>query len=93
MSESNRQKKIAGLLQEDLATDLQSMLREAGRASVMITVSKVKVAVDLSLAKAYISVFPSEKGKAIVEELNTIKPAVKHRIAQLVREDCTPGSH
>jgi len=85
MIESNRQKRIAGLLQEDLAAELQAMLREAGKVSVMITVSKVKVTVDLSLARVYVSIFPSDKGKAIVEELNTIKPAIKHRIAQLVR--------
>jgi len=85
MSESNRQKRIAGLLQEDLANELQAMLREAGRASVIISVSKVKVTVDLSLARVYVSVFPSEKGKDIVAELNEIKPSIRHRIAQLVR--------
>jgi ribosome-binding factor A len=85
MSESNRQKRIAGLLQEDLANELQAMLREAGRASVIISVSKVKVTVDLSLARVYVSVFPSEKGKDIVAELNEVKPSIRHRIAQLVR--------
>jgi ribosome-binding factor A len=85
MSESNRQKRIAGLLQEDLANELQAMLREAGKASVIISVSKVSVTVDLSLARVYVSVFPSDKGKVIVTELNEIKPAVRHRIAQLVR--------
>ena len=85
MSESNRQKRIAGLLQEDLANELQAMLREAGRASVIISVSKVKVTVDLSLARVYVSVFPSEKGKDIVAELNDVKPSIRHRIAQLVR--------
>ncbi|MCW5519898.1 30S ribosome-binding factor RbfA [Aureitalea sp. L0-47] len=86
MAESNRQKKIASVLQEDLANELQSMLREAGQTGIIISVSKVSVSVDLSISKVYISVFPSERAAAIVDELNTIKPLVKHRIALLTKD-------
>jgi ribosome-binding factor A len=86
MTESNRQKKIASVLQEDLANELQSMLREAGQTGIIISVSKVSVSVDLSISKVYISVFPSERAAAIVDELNTIKPLVKHRIALLTKD-------
>jgi ribosome-binding factor A len=86
MTESNRQKKIASVLQEDLANELQSMLREAGQTGILISVSKVSVSVDLSIAKVYVSVFPSERAAAIVAELNTIKPMVKHRIAMLTKD-------
>ncbi len=85
MTESNRQKKIGGILQEDLANELQSMLRDAGQTGVIISVSKVSVTADLSIAKVYTSVFPSDKAESIVEELNTIKPAIKHRIAMLTK--------
>lgn len=85
MSESNRQKKIAGVLQEDLASELQAMLRDSGQTGVLISVSKVSVTVDLSIAKVYVSVFPSENAKNIVNELNQIKPAIKHRIALLTK--------
>lgn len=85
MAESNRQKKIGGILQEDLANELQSMLRDAGQTGVIISVSKVSVTADLSIAKVYVSVFPSDKAESIVEEINTIKPAIKHRIAMLTK--------
>jgi ribosome-binding factor A len=85
MTESNRQKKIAGVLQNDLAKELQGLLRESGQTGIIISVSKVSVSVDLSLAKVYVSVFPSEKAGMIVKELNTIKPKIKHQIAQLTR--------
>lgn len=85
MNESNRQKKIAGVLQNDLATVLRNMLRDSGQSGTIISVSKVNVTVDLSLAKAYVSVFPAEKAATMVEELNTLKPGIKHQVAQLTK--------
>lgn len=85
MVESTRQKKIAGVLQNDLANVLQSMLREAGQMGIIISVSKVGVTTDLSIAKVYVSVFPADKAETIVAELNKIKPNIKHQIAQLTK--------
>lgn len=85
MEETNRQKKIAGVLQQDLASVLQNMLREAGQMGIIISVSKVGVTTDLSIAKVYVSVFPSDKAVTIVQELNKLKPNIKHQIAQLTK--------
>jgi ribosome-binding factor A len=82
MNETNRQKKIAGVLQNDLAVVLQKMLRESGQLGIIISVSKVTVTTDLSLSKVYTSVFPPEKSDLIVKELNELKPKIKHQIAQ-----------
>ncbi len=82
MTESNRQKKIAGVLQNDLAQVLQRMLRESGQHGIIISVTKVSVTVDLSLSKVYVSVFPAVNADLIVKELNEIKPKIKHQIAQ-----------
>jgi ribosome-binding factor A len=85
MEETNRQKKIAGVLQNDLANVLQNMLRDTGQQGIIISVSKVNVTTDLSIAKVFVSVFPPDKASAIVTELNEVKPQVKHQIAQLTR--------
>ena len=85
MIESNRQKKIAGVLQQDLANVLQNKLREAGQSGILISVSKVSVTTDLSIPKVYVSVFPSTNAKEITQELNGIKPKIKHEIAQLTK--------
>ena len=85
MVESNRQKKIAGVLQQDLATVLQNKLREAGQSGIIISVSKVSVTTDLSIAKVFVSVFPSASASQITDELNDIKPKIKHEIAQLTK--------
>jgi len=82
MNETNRQKKIAGVLQNDLALVLQKMLRESGQLGIIISVSKVTVTTDLSLSKVFTSVFPPEKSGVIVKELNELKPKIKHQIAQ-----------
>ena len=84
-TESNRQKKIAGVLQNDLAKVLQELLRESGQLSTILTVSKVSVTVDLSIAKVYVSVFPSNKAEAIIKELRQITPKIKHQVAQLTK--------
>ena len=82
MEETNRQKKIGGVLQEDLADILQAHLRDAGKTGILISVSKVKVTTDLSQAKAYLSIFPTKNSKEILEELNVLKPQIKHQLAQ-----------
>lgn len=85
MEETNRQKKIGSVLQNDLANVLQNMLREAGQMGIIISVSKVTVTTDLSISKVFVSVFPAEKAEAIVQELNKLKPKIKHQIAQLTK--------
>ena len=82
MEETNRQKKIAGVLQNDLAIVLQKMLLDGGQKGVIISVTKVTVTTDLSLSKVFVSVFPADKGALIVTELNENKPRIKHQIAQ-----------
>ena len=58
--ESNRQKKIAGILQEDLVDVLQRAASEGGLKGILISVTKVNVTVDLSIAKVYLSIFPNK---------------------------------
>ena len=80
--ETNRQKKIGGVLQQDLAEILQNHLRDAGIQGILISVSKVKVPTDLSIAKAYLSIFPAKNAAEMLIELNAIKPRIKHELAQ-----------
>ncbi|HET7361749.1 MAG TPA: ribosome-binding factor A, partial [Salinimicrobium sp.] len=46
------------------------------------SVSKVKVTTDLSQGKAYLSIFPSEKAQGLLEEIQLLKPKIKHELAQ-----------
>ena len=79
--ESNRQKKIAGIIQKDLAEVLQAAARD-GMKGVMISVTKVSVTSDLGQAKAYLSVFPSEKRAEIVKGIISNTSQIRHNLAQ-----------
>lgn len=83
--ETNRQKKIGGVLQKDLAEILQNHLRDSGVTGILVSVSKVSVPTDLSTAKAYLSIFPSKEAAGLLKELNLIKPKIKHELAQRTR--------
>ena len=80
--ESNRQKKISKILQQDLADSLQGAARKGGLKGVIISVSKVSVTTDLSIAKVYLSVFPSNKGEEILSGIKLNTPLIKHEVSQ-----------
>lgn len=80
--ESNRQKKIASVLQRDLVDVLQGAATQGGMKGIIISVTQVKVTVDLSIAKVYLSIFPNDKGKELLEGIRNNAPMIKHEIAQ-----------
>ena len=83
--ESNRQKKIASVLQTDLDDVLQGAATRGGLYGVIISVSKVTVTVDLSMAKVYLSIFPSNKSKELIEGIRSNAHLIKHELAQRTR--------
>lgn len=82
MEESQRQKKIGSVLQHDLVDVLQGAATQGGMRGVIISVSKVKVTVDLSVAKVYLSIFPNDKAKALLEGIKSNTPLIRHEMAQ-----------
>lgn len=84
MEETNRQRKIAGVLQKDLVDVLQKAAQD-GMQGVIISVSKVSVTSDLGVAKVYLSVFPSEKRATIVEGVQSNTPLIRHEMAKRTR--------
>ncbi|MDC1179713.1 30S ribosome-binding factor RbfA [Flavobacteriaceae bacterium] len=80
--ESNRQKKVSKILQQDLADILQGDARKGGLRGIIISISKVSVTTDLSIAKVYLSVFPSDKGEEILAGIKANTPLIKHEVSQ-----------
>ena len=83
--ESNRQKKIASVLQSDLVDVLQGSATRGGMHGIIISVSKVKVTVDLSIAKVYVSIFPNSKAQELLYGIRSNASLIKHEIAQRTR--------
>ncbi len=83
--ESNRQKKIAGILQQDLAEVLQQAATSGGLKGVIISVSKVSVTVDLSIAKVYLSIFPNKEAESLLDGIKSNTPLIRHELSQRTR--------
>ncbi|MCL7752158.1 30S ribosome-binding factor RbfA [Polaribacter sp. Z022] len=80
MEETNRQRKIAGVLQKDLVDVLQKAAQE-GMKGVIISVSKVHVTSDLGVAKVYLSVFPSAKREELIKGVQSNTALIRHEMA------------
>lgn len=52
----------------------------------MVSVSGVKVTPDLSIAKVYLSVFPSERADSIIENIRAQAKTVRYELAANVKE-------
>lgn len=83
--ETTRQKKIAGILQNDLTLILQKLLKSVGKNSVISSITKVKVSPDLSLAKIYVSVFPINQVKTVLELIEINKSSIRNSLGILIK--------
>ncbi|MBQ4913346.1 30S ribosome-binding factor RbfA [Maribacter sp. MMG018] len=83
--ETQRQRKIAGVIQKDIVDILQKAAIEGGLRSTLISVSKVSVTTDLSIAKVYVSIFPNEQAAELLEGIKSNQPLIKHELAQRTR--------
>ena len=79
--ETNRQKKIAGVLQKDLAEVLQHAAQD-GMKGVIISVTKVNVTSDLSQAKVFLSVFPQLKREIILKGVQENTATIRYEMAR-----------
>ncbi len=83
--ETNRQKKIGGVIQKDLVDILQGEVRKNGVSNLVISVSKVVVTTDLSVASIHLSIFPQEKAAETLAAIKTNTKLIKHDLSQRVR--------
>lgn len=83
--ETTRQKKIAGILQNDLTLILQKLLKSVGKNSVISSITKVKVSPDLSLAKIYVSVFPVNQVKTVLGLIEINKSSIRNSLGILIK--------
>ncbi len=82
--ETTRQNKIGRLIQKELGNIFLEMTRNEKRGS-LISVTAVRVSPDLSVAKAYLSVFPSEKRDEIMTYIAEKNWEIRHTLATIVR--------
>ena len=78
-----RLEKIARLVQKELSEIFR--LETAKIGNILVSVSSVRVSPDLSIARVYLSVFPSDKAQEIITNVNTNEKGIRYALAQKVR--------
>ena len=81
--ETTRQNKIARLLQKELSDIF--LLQTKSMPGVLISVSAVRISPDLSVARAYLSIFPSEKAEEIIKNVNDNMKSIRYELGTRVR--------
>jgi len=81
--EGTRLSKIERLLQKELGELFRK--QTAMTRGTLISVSTVHVSPDLSVAKIFVSIFPSEKGKELLEAIEKNKRTIRYDLGQIVR--------
>ena len=80
---STRQLKVSREIQRDLA----EIIRSKGMAlfgGAMVSVSEVRISPDLSIARVYVSIFPSEKADEAMKVLEENKRALRGELGRKV---------
>ena len=82
--ESTRLNKVNKLLQKDLGEIIQSDMKHVTRGA-MVTVTKVKVTSDLSIARVYLSLFATKDKEALLEEIRKHGSEIRGKLGNRVR--------
>lgn len=80
---STRQLKVAREVQRDLS----EIIRSRGMAAfggAMVTVSEVRISPDLSIAKVFVSIFPSDRAPQVMQTLEEEKRSLRGELGRRV---------
>ena len=78
--ESTRQAKIARLLQKELSEMFRR--QTAAMGGVLVSVSAVRISPDLSVARGYLSIFPSERAEEILKNINSNARTIRYELGK-----------
>ena len=81
--ESTRQKKIARLIQKELAEIFRRRSGELAPGK-MITVTTVRISPDISVAKVYLSIFPSADQEKTIGSIRDHISTVRYELGKQV---------
>ncbi|GHT42487.1 ribosome-binding factor A [Bacteroidia bacterium] len=80
--DSTRLLKIERLIQKDLS---EIFLTQTKRMpGVMVSVTQVRISPDLSVAKAYLSIFPPDKSAELLQNITAGKKSVRFELGQRI---------
>lgn len=83
-TESTRQKKVARLIQKEVADIFLHKGREYSHGK-MVSITKVRVSPDLSYARIYVSIFPSAGNDELLKSINEHTSRIRFELGNKVR--------
>ena len=83
--ETTRQNKISRLIQKELSEIF--LLQTKSMNGVLVSVSAVRISPDMSIARVYLSVFPSERSQEIVKNINDNMKSIRYELGTRVRHE------
>lgn len=81
--ETTRQNKISRLIQKELSEIF--LLQTKSMNGLLVSVSAVRISPDMSIARVYLSVFPSERSQEIVKNINDNMKSIRYELGTRVR--------
>ena len=78
--QETRQNKIARLLQKELAEIFQARQTHG----ILVSVTRVRVSPDLSICTAYLSIFPPEKAKDLLDNIRKNEKTIRYDLGKRV---------
>lgn len=83
--QGSRQEKIEKMLQKEFGEIFVLYARRIG--NVIVSVSEVRVTPDLSIAKVFLSIFPTAKSKEIIERVEADSKSLRYELARRLRNN------
>ena len=83
---SKRQLQVAELIKEELAKLIQHKFNGL-IPKRLLTITIVRMSSDLSIAKVYLSIFPSTDCDKIIKEINNNVVKIRYELGKVVRND------
>ena len=81
--ETTRQNKVCRLIQKELSEIF--LLQTKSMNGVLVSVSTVRISPDMSIVRAYLSVFPSGRAEEIVKNINDNSKSIRYELGNRVR--------
>ena len=81
--ETKRQQRIERQIQKDLGEIF--LLQTKQMNGILVSVSEVRISPDLSIAKVFLSIYPSAKGSEIIDSIKANTRAIRFELGQKVR--------
>ncbi|MFL2610763.1 MAG: 30S ribosome-binding factor RbfA [Flavobacteriaceae bacterium] len=84
---TQRQKKVCSLLQKELSNIFLKAIRFSDSSNKLVSVTKVKISPDLSVAKVYVSIYPTKNKDEWIKGLRENTLQVKHALSQKFKNE------